>query len=83
MRERVLGSAMRVFLGLLGAVALGAGVVVSMIELRALGGSAPVVPAVLCATMGGLGALGGLLLLRGAFRGRIAVRRPGHRAPLV
>jgi hypothetical protein len=74
---------MRVLLGLLGAIALGAGVVVGMLELRALGRSAPVMPAVLYATVGGLAALGGMLLLRGAFRGRITVRRPGHRPPLV
>ena len=83
MEERSLGPGMRVLLFLLGTVALGAAAAVGTTKLRGLGNGAPVVPTVLVAAICLLVALGGLRLLRGAFRGRIMVRRPRHRAPLL
>jgi len=72
--ERPLGVGLRLLLGLLGAVALGAGLLVGATEVRSHLGSwgfASVLITVVCAVV----ALGGVTLLRGAIRGRIAVRR--------
>jgi hypothetical protein len=73
---------MRALLGVLGATAFGAGIVTCVAELRQFRGGFAVVPtlvAVFCAVI----AAGGVVLLRGAVRGRITVRRPGHRAPIL
>lgn len=78
-KERVLGPGFRVLLALLGVVALGAGLAVGATELRVAYLGAPLIPALAIAFVCGLAALGGARLLRGAIRGRIAVRRPRRR----
>ena len=82
MGERVLGTAMRVLLGLLGVIAVGAGVTVGLTELRVLSQGSPAVPTLIAAGVCALVVLGGVLLVRGALRGRIRVRRHGRRAPV-
>jgi hypothetical protein len=82
-RESVLGMPMRVLLGLLGAIAIGAGAVSGLTELRAVRGGAAAMPTLLVAGVCALAVVGGVVLIRGAFRGRITVRRPGHRAPIL
>ena len=80
MTERALGVGFRILLGVLGAVALGAGLVVGA---RWLGGAfrgAPRLPALAVALACGVIALGGARLLRGALRGRITVRRTRFRS---
>ena len=79
MVERSLGLGLRVLLGVIGAAALGAGVVVGATELRHAYLGSPPVPTVLAALVAGVVALGGSLLIRGALRGRIAVRTPRRR----
>ena len=76
MRERVLGSGLRVLIGVVGAAALGTGLIVGATELRYVYLGSPAVPAVLASLFAGVVALGGGVLLRGAIRGRIAVRSP-------
>ena len=76
MVERDLGSGLRVLLGVVGAAALGAGLVVAGIELRYAYLGSPRVPTLVASLVAGLAALGGALLIRGASRGRIAVRSP-------
>ena len=79
MRQAPLGPGLRILLGVLGVVSVVAGLVVGALELwRATHQS--LWPA-------GVGALfcvvvvcGGVLLLQGAWRGRIAVRDPAGRA---
>jgi hypothetical protein len=83
MMERNLGTPMRVLLGLLGAIAFGAGVVTSLTELRLVRQGAPAVPGLVIAGICGLVAVGGAVVMRGAARGRTTVRRPGHRAPII
>ena len=81
--ERVLGSGLRVLLGVVGAAAAGAGLLVAATELRYLYLGSPLVPTLIASVVAGVAALGGGLLIRGAFRGRIAVRSPrrDHRQP--
>ena len=79
LRTANLGPGLRVLLGIIGTAALGSGVVVTATELRSAYGGAPLVPTVLAALVAGLAALGGGLILRGAIRGRIAVRDPRGR----
>ena len=74
---------MRMLLGLLGAIAFGAGVVIGVTELHLMRGGSPAAPALLVAGICALVAVGGAALVRGAVRGRITVRRPGHRGPLI
>jgi hypothetical protein len=74
-----LGPGLRVLLAAIGTAALGSGIVVAAIELRYASHGSPVVPTVLASGVAGLAALGGVLLLRGAIRGRIAVRDPRGR----
>jgi hypothetical protein len=81
MRERDLGPGMRLLLGLLGAAALGAGLLVAATELRTAYLGSPLLPTLAGAVVCGIIALGGATLLRGALRGRIAVRRTGRRPP--
>ena len=83
MTERVLITPMRILLGVLGVIALGAGVVIGIREVRLMRTGSPVVPAVLLVAFCLVVAVGGVALMRGALRGRIAVRRPGHRPPLI
>ena len=81
MRERDLGPGMRLLLGLLGAAALGAGLLVAATELRTAYLGSPLLPTLAGTVVCGIIALGGATLLRGALRGRIAVRRTGRRPP--
>ena len=73
-----LGPGLRVLLGVIGTAALGSGVIVAAMELRAASHGSPLAPTLL-ASIAGLAALGGVLLIRGAVRGRIAVRDPRGR----
>ena len=79
LRTANLGPGLRVLLGIIGTAALGSGVVVTATELRSAYVGAPLVPTLLAALVAGLAALGGGLILRGAIRGRIAVRDPRGR----
>jgi len=72
---------MRLLLGVLGVAALGAGLLVAATELRAAYLGSPLLPTLAGAVVCGIIALGGATLLRGALRGRIAVRRTGRRPP--
>jgi len=79
MTERALGPGLRLLLGLLGAVALGAGLLVGATELRVAYLGSPLLPTLAAALVCGVVALGGVRLLRGAIRGRIVVRRTRQR----
>jgi hypothetical protein len=83
MMERALGHGLRLLLGLLGAVALGGGLLVGATRLREAYRGSPLLPALAVALICGAAALGGVALLRGAIRGRIVVRRnrPRSRMP--
>jgi hypothetical protein len=74
---------MRILLGLLGAIAFCGGAAIALIELAAFRRGQGVALSLLAGTVCAVAAVGGLLLMRGAIRGRIAVRRPGHRGPLL
>jgi len=74
-----LGPGLRVLLALTGTAALGSGIVVAATELRYAYRGSPLVPTLFASGVAGLAALGGVLLLRGAIRGRIAVRDPRGR----
>ena len=76
MGEVVLGPVLRALLGLLGIVALLAGAVVGATELRIAASAWLYWPAVAAAAVCAVIGYAGALLLRGAWRGRIAVRRP-------
>jgi hypothetical protein len=77
--ERDLGWTLRILLGVIGAGALVASLLVGATELRALYlGSSPL-PTLAVALVCGLVAIGGITLLRGAVRGRIVVRRTRFR----
>ena len=65
-------------LAIIGAAALGAGLVVSATELRLVYLGSPLLPTSIAALVAGLAAIGGGLLIRGAMRGRMAVRTPRH-----
>jgi len=79
--ERHLGLGLRVLLGSLGVIAATAGVATAAAEVpRLLHGARPL-PAVSVALASALVTLGGATLVRGAWRGRVAVRRPGRRRP--
>ena len=71
-----LGPGLRVLLAVIGTAALGSGIVVAATELRYASRGSPLVPTMLASAVAGLAAFGGVLLLRGAIRGRIAVRDP-------
>jgi len=79
MRQVVLGRGLRILLGVLGAAALVAGIGAGVAKMRsAAQASAPwaaIVLAVACLAIG----CTGVLLLRGAWRGTIAVRDPAGR----
>ena len=72
---------MRALLAVIGAAALGAGLLVAAAELRAASRGAPVAPALAATAVCAVVMLGGAALLRGALRGRIAVRRPAPSRP--
>jgi len=73
MGERVLGVWLRVLLGVVGAAALVAGVAVGVTELR-IALAWRYWPALVAAAACGVIAYAGALLVRGAWRGRLAVR---------
>jgi len=80
MRELTLTSGLRVFLGTIGVVAAGAGLAVGVAQLRsatrgASTWSSGILVALVCAVI----VLGGMRVLQGAWRGRIAVRDPAGR----
>ena len=75
MRDRAIGLGMRLLLGVIGAAALGAGLLLAATQLRRATAGSPLISALLAAGVCGVVAVGGLVLLRGAVRGRIAVRR--------
>ena len=81
--ERVLETPMRILLGILGVIALGLGIAVGITEFRGMRSGSPIVPAVLVICICALVAVGGAVLIRGAIRGQITVRRPGHRSPII
>lgn len=74
-----LGPGLRVLLAIIGTAAVGSGIVVAATEVRWAYLGAPVVPTLLASLVAGLAAVGGGLLIRGAIRGRIAVRDPRGR----
>jgi len=80
MREVALGPGLRLLLGVLGAATLVAGIATGVAEMRRVAqASAPwaaIALALACLAI----ACTGALLLRGAWRGRIAVRDPAGRA---
>jgi protein-S-isoprenylcysteine O-methyltransferase Ste14 len=75
MPERNLDTGMRVFLGLLGVVAIVAGGSVGATHLRIAARSWPNWPSVAIATFCIVVLLGALVLLRAAVAGRVVVRR--------
>ena len=79
MREVRLGPGLRALLGVVGAAATLGGLLVGATELRIAARWWPYGPALVAAAAGGVIALGGAALVRGAVRGRIAVHRPGRR----
>jgi len=79
----VLETPLRILLGILGAIAFVGGATVALIELAAFRRGEAAALSLLVALVCALAAAGGILLMRGALRGRIAVRRPGHRGPLL
>jgi hypothetical protein len=78
--ERELGWGLRALLGVLGAAALVAGLLVGATELRVLYLGAPPLPTVAVALFCVVVVIGGITLLRGAVRGRIVVRRTRFRS---
>ncbi len=79
-RTANLGLGLRVLLGIIGTAAFGSGIIVAATELRSVYLGSPLVPTLFASLVAGLAAFGGGLLLRGAVRGRIAVRDPrGHK----
>ena len=79
MKERSLSPAMRVLAGAFGVGVLGLGLLLAATELRWAYRGAPLAPALLMAGGCGLAAVGGGALVRGAIRGRMAVRRTRFR----
>jgi hypothetical protein len=78
-KERDLSVGLRLLLGVIGATAVGASLAVGAYEIqRADFGASFAIALALALFCGGV-ASGGVLLLRGAWRGRIAVRRPRAR----
>jgi len=75
MPEQNLNAGLRLLLGVLGAVAVGSGGVVGATEVRIAAKFWPDWPAAAVAAFCGVVIWGGVILLRGAASGRIAVRR--------
>jgi hypothetical protein len=79
MRQIALNLGLRVLLGVIGAAALFASVLVAVVEVRRAIHAWPFWPVIflvsLCLAIG----CGGALLLQGAWRGRIEVRDPRRR----
>ena len=81
MPDRHLGIGLRLLLGLLGAVAVGAGGAVGVSEIRIASKLWPNWPSIAAAVFCVLVVWGGLLLLKGAASGHIMVRRTRRRWP--
>jgi hypothetical protein len=81
MPELTLGVGLRLLLGLIGAVAVGAGVVIAATEIRIAFKFWPYWPAVAAAVFCVIVVVGGVILLRGAVRGHIIVRRTRRPRP--
>ena len=77
--EQTLGWGMRALIAVIGAAAFGAGLTVTATELQGLRRGAALLPSLLIMGVACLALLGGALLLRGAYRGRIEVRRTAGR----
>ena len=75
MSARALSTGLRLLLGLLGAVAAAGGLAVALTEFRQAYLGAPLGPALAAGLACALIALAGATLVRGAWRGRIVVRR--------
>lgn len=73
-----IGIPLRLLLGTIGIVALVAGAVVGATELRVLRLGSPPVPTTLAALVCAAVVWGGVILVRGAIRGQIAVGRQGR-----
>lgn len=73
--EQTFGWGMRALLAVIGAAAFVAGLTVTGTELQGLRRGSALLPSLLIMGVACLALLGGALLLRGAVRGRIAVRR--------
>ncbi|HEX7979993.1 MAG TPA: hypothetical protein VF461_15395 [Gemmatimonadaceae bacterium] len=82
MRELALGFALRILLGIIGAAAVIAGVAVGAFEMRHAVHGMPWTATVLT-LLSVVVVCGGVFLLHGAWRGRIAVRDPAGRASRV
>ena len=82
MADRSLGPGLRLLIGIVGLSAIGAGLLVCVTELRLAYLGSPRIPTLIAAMVAGMAAVGGGLIVRGAIRGRIAVRDPrGKRHP--
>ncbi|HWG32748.1 MAG TPA: hypothetical protein VN650_01175 [Gemmatimonadaceae bacterium] len=81
MRERRLRRGIRLFVVLLGAMALAAGAVVGATELSIAYHYWPYWPALIAAAVCGIVVAGGVVLVRGALRNRVIVRNPAPRSP--
>jgi hypothetical protein len=83
MPDRQIGVGLRVLLGLLGAVAVGAGGAASVFEFRSALKFWPNWPSIAVAAFRVIVVLGGLILLRGAASGHMWVRRPRWQWPMT
>jgi hypothetical protein len=75
-KERDLSVGVRLLLGILGATAVGTSLAVGAYEIQRADFTASFAIALAVALLCAVVAMGGVHLLRGAWRGRIAVRRP-------
>jgi hypothetical protein len=83
MPDRQIGVGLRVLLGLLGAVAVGAGGAVGVSEFRSALKFWPNWPSIAVAAFCVIVVWGGLILLRGTVSGHIWVRRPRWQWPMT
>ena len=83
MPDRQIGVGLRLILGLLGAVAVGAGGAVGVTQIRIASKLWANWPSIAVSAFCVIVVLSGLLLLRGAASGHIWVRRPRWRWPVT
>ncbi len=79
LREQKLNLGLRLLIGLLGSLSLAIGLLLTATELRWAYLGSPFLPTIAAAIVCLLVAIGGAYLLRGAWLGRIAVRRTSGR----
>lgn len=79
LREQQLNLGLRLLIGLLGSLSLALGLLLTATELRWAYLGSPLLPTLAAAIVCLLVAIGGAYLLRGAWRGHIAVRRTAGR----